>query len=616
MRGSPLFRMRILSRDGAFQRSLRILTTRDHIRLGIVATLQMATSLLDLIGVAVVGLLATLAVRGVQSKSADGPLGSILDFLQIGSSTLQVQAAVLGFIACTLLILKTVISMVITRRVLKFLSRRAAGMSSTLTGKLFSQPITKVRKMSSQETVYALGYGVSSIMLGVIGTSISLVADVSLLVVMSIGLFYIDPEVATGTILYFSFILWLLYRFMSLRAVDLGKQNWNLSVLADKGVVETLSTYKVLYPRNNRAFYVGKISETRFQLADVTAEMQFQPNISKYVLETSVVLGSIGLAATQFVLKDAAQASATLAMFLTAGARIAPAILRVQQGSLMIRNSLGTSSLTLKLFESLKISNGLPDYKAPKNFAHEGFLGHAQISELDLKFENDNELILRDINLQINVNKMYAIVGPSGAGKTSLVDALLGIVEPTKGKIEISSHSPIDAFQKWPGAVAYVPQDIAIINDTLKNNILLGFNEDLVSTEKFNEVLVASGLLGFVANLSSGLDTLIGNGGYQLSGGERQRLGIARALISDPKMLVLDEATSSLDAQGEASISESLKSIKGSITIVLIAHRLSTVRAADTVVYLDKGKIVCTGTFEHVRNCVSDFDAQAQLMGL
>ena len=157
MRSSPLLRLRILSRDSAFQRSLRILTKRDHIRLGIVAALQMGTSLLDLIGVAVVGLLATLAVRGVQSKSADGPLGSILDFLQIGSSTLQVQAAVLGFIACALLILKTVISMVITRRVLKFLSRRAAGMSSTLTGKLFSQPITKVREMSSQETVYALG---------------------------------------------------------------------------------------------------------------------------------------------------------------------------------------------------------------------------------------------------------------------------------------------------------------------------------------------------------------------------------------------------------------------------------------------------------------------------
>ena len=616
MRSSPLLRLRILSRDSAFQRSLRILTKRDHIRLGIVAALQMGTSLLDLIGVAVVGLLATLAVRGVQSKSADGPLGSILDFLQIGSSTLQVQAAVLGFIACALLILKTVISMVITRRVLKFLSRRAAGMSSTLTGKLFSQPITKVREMSSQETVYALGYGVSSIMLGVIGTSISLVADVSLLVVMSIGLFYIDPEVATGTILYFSFILWLLYRFMSLRAVDLGKQNWNLSVMADKGVVETLSAYKELYPRNSRAFYARKISETRFKLADVTAEMQFQPNISKYVLETSVVLGSIALAATQFVLKDAAQASATLAMFLTAGARIAPAILRVQQGSLMIRNSLGTSSLTLKLFESLRSIHGLSDYIEPKDFAHEGFSGHAQISELELKFDCDDEPILSGINLQINLNKTYAIVGPSGAGKTSLVDVLLGIVEPTKGKIEISSHSPIDTYQKWPGAVSYVPQDIAIINDSLRNNILLGYNNYLVSTEEFNGVLVASGLLGFVDNLPSGLDTVIGNGGYQLSGGERQRLGIARALISNPKMLILDEATSSLDAQGEALISESLKRIKGSITIVLIAHRLSTVRAADTVIYLDKGKIVSTGTFEQVRNSVSDFDAQAQLMGL
>jgi ABC-type multidrug transport system fused ATPase/permease subunit len=613
---SPLFRLRILSRNGAFQRSLRILTKRDHFRLGIISVLQVGTSLLDLIGVAVVGLLATLAVRGVQSKSADGPLGSILDFLQIGSSTLQVQAAILGLIACTLLIAKTIISMLFTRRILKFLSRRAAGISSDVTGKLFSQPITKVREMSSQETVYALGYGVSSIMLGVIGTSVSLVADVSLLVIMSVGLFFIDPEVAIGTILYFSVVLWILYKFMSLRAVDLGKQNWDLSVDADKSVVETLSTYKELYPRNSRAFFVRQISETRLKLADVTAEIQFQPNISKYVLETSVVLGAIGLAATQFVLKDAALASATLAMFLTAGARIAPAILRVQQGGLMIRNSLGTSQLTLNLIESLRDTHGLPEYIEPKNFAHVGFVGHVEISELELKFNEDEDPILSNVNLQIEANKMYAIVGPSGAGKTSLIDTFLGIVEPTRGRIEISSHTPIEAYRKWPGAISYVPQEIAIINDSLRNNILLGFNSNLVGTDTFDAVLEASGLRGVVDNLASGLDTLLGNSGIQLSGGERQRLGIARALITNPKLLILDEATSSLDAQGEASISEALKKIKGSITVVLIAHRLSTVREADSVVYLNKGKIVATGTFEQVRNTVSDFDVQAQLMGL
>lgn len=616
MRTSPILRFHLLLRNGAFQRSLRILTKRDHIRLGIVAVLQVGTSILDLIGVAVVGLLATLAVRGVQSKSADGTLGSILDFLQIGSSTLQVQAAVLGLLACTLLTVKTIISMLFTRRILKFLSRRAAGISSVLTGKLFSQSITKIREMSSQETVYALGYGVSSIMLGVIGTSISLVADVSLLLIMSIGLFYIDPDVAIGTILYFSLVLWILYKFMSLRAVDLGKQNWNLSVEADKGVVETLSTYKELYPRNSRAFFVRQISETRLKLADVTAEMQFQPNISKYVLETSVVLGAIGLAATQFVLKDAALASATLAMFLTAGARIAPAILRVQQGSLMIRNSFGTSQLTLKLIESLKDTYGLPEYVEPKNFVHAGFLGHAEISELELKFDDDETPILSNVNLRIETNKMYAIVGPSGSGKTSLIDTFLGIVEPTRGRVEISSHTPIEAYRKWPGAISYVPQEIAIINDSLRNNILLGFNSKLVDSETFDAVLEASGLRGLVDNLASGLDTLLGNGGIQLSGGERQRLGIARALITNPKLLILDEATSSLDAQGEASISEALKKIKGSITVVLIAHRLSTVREADSVVYLNKGKIVATGTFDQVRNKVSDFDVQAQLMGL
>lgn len=616
MQYKRLMNFKVLGSDTAYGMSLRVLHKRDHSRLAIVAILQVGASILDLLGVAVVGLLASLAVRGVQSRSTEGLLGSILDFLQIGSFSLQVQAAILGAVACILLVSKTFISMFFTRRMLKFLSRRAATISSTLTGKLFSQPISKVRELTSQETVYALGYGVSSIVLGVIGTSIVLVADVSLLIIMGIGLFYIDPEVAMGSAIYFGLILWFLHRTMSVRATDFGTQNWNLTVEADKNVVEMLATYKELYPRNSRAYFVRRISETRIKLAEVTAEMQFQPSISKYVLESSVVFGAITLAATQFVFKDAALATATLAMFLTAGARIAPAILRVQQGTLMIRNSLGSSKSTLKLFESMKQTQELSEYIEPKDFAHVGFLGEAMISELELKFDDYDTSVLSNINLRIEVNKMYAIVGPSGSGKTSLIDALLGIVKPTNGRIEISSHAPVEAFEKWPGAVSYVPQEVAIINDSIRNNILLGYKSDLISSEEFDNVLAISGLRSVVDNMPLGLETLLGSGGIQLSGGERQRLGIARALITSPKLLVLDEATSSLDAQGEASISEALKNVKGSITIVLIAHRLSTVRAADSVVYLDKGKIISTGTFEQVRNSVSDFDAQAQLMGL
>jgi ABC-type multidrug transport system fused ATPase/permease subunit len=303
-------------------------------------------------------------------------------------------------------------------------------------------------------------------------------------------------------------------------------------------------------------------------------------------------------------------------MFLTAGARIAPAILRVQQGSLMIRNSLGTSQLTLKLFESLKDTIELPEDTESVDFTHQGFSGAATVSELGLKLGEHGDSILRNINLSFEANKIYAIVGPSGAGKTSLIDVFLGIIEPTTGLIEISSHTPIETFQKWPGAVSYVPQEIAIINGSLRSNILLGYNEDSVGKDDLDMALETSGLKVVIENLASGLDTLLGNGGIQLSGGERQRLGIARALVTKPKLLILDEATSALDAQGEAAISEALKNLKGSITIILIAHRLTTVREADSVIYLNKGKIIATGTFDQVRNSVSDFDAQADLMGL
>ena len=175
---------------------------------------------------------------------------------------------------------------------------------------------------------------------------------------------------------------------------------------------------------------------------------------------------------------------------------------------------------------------------------------------------------------------------------------------------------PLLAVAKWPGAVSYVPQDVVIAAGTIRENVALGYPPEAATDELIMSALKVAHLDKFVADLPDGVDTQVGERGAKISGGQRQRLGIARAMFTRPHLLVLDEATSSLDAETEASISEAIHDLRGSTTVVMIAHRLSTVRNADIVVYLSEGRVMAKGTFDEVRKSVPDFDRQAMLMGL
>jgi ABC-type multidrug transport system fused ATPase/permease subunit len=223
---------------------------------------------------------------------------------------------------------------------------------------------------------------------------------------------------------------------------------------------------------------------------------------------------------------------------------------------------------------------------------------------------------LSDLSLNLIKGSATAIVGPSGAGKTTLVDILLGVLQPDDGEVTISGLKPLAAISKWPGAIAYVPQDVALSNGTFRENLTMGYPINLAPDELCWDALRVAQLESFVRDLPLGLDQPAGERGTNLSGGQRQRLGIARAMLTKPKLLVLDEATSALDGQTELDISNAINDLKGIVTVVMIAHRLSTVRNSDQVVYMDKGKIIAKGKFEEVRKAVPDFDNQAQLMGL
>ena len=597
-------------------RSVSVLPKRSQIRIFFVAIIQILLGSLDLLGVALIGILGALAVNGVQSRPAGDRVDTILSFLGIADKNFQTQAAILGVLATLTLVGRTVFSIIFTRKILFFLSRQGAHISGMLISKLLSKNLMYVNRRSNQETLFAVTTGVSAITLGVLGISVSLISDVSILVVMGLGLFVVDPLIAFSTLIVFASIALVMYQLSQRRAQALGVENVKLSISSNETILEVLNSYRESVVRNRRSYYAHKIRTGRLELADVLAETAFLPNISKYVIETAVILGALFIAAIQFWLQDASHAVATLAVFIAAGTRIAPAVLRVQQGALGIRSSLGNAGPTLDLIEDLLDTEEGPTSTDLMDTKYLGFT--PSISLVDVTFTYPGSVIpaISNINLEISEGKLIALVGPSGAGKTTLVDVLLGVLNPELGTVEISGCSPIVAFSQWPGAVSYVPQDVIISNGSIRQNVGFGYPTEVAQDKLVIDALEIAHLDYYVSELSSKLDTSVGERGTKLSGGQRQRLGIARAMFTKPQLLVLDEATSSLDGETEANISEAMQQLRGRTTVVMIAHRLSTVRHADLVVYMESGKVVATGNFDEVRKLVPNFDKQAQLMGL
>ena len=598
-----------------FGRSFQILEKQDLRKITLITVIQVMLGVLDLLGVIAIGLLGALSVNNRQDRQSKNFTSQVLDFLNLSNLSFQSQSLCLGLGAVILLVGRTFLSIFFTRRILFFLGVRGARISANLVSRLLSQPLLNIQSNSLQSTLYAVGDGVSIVTLQVIAASVILIADLSLLVIMIIGLAFISPFTTISMIFIFALVGIFLHKFMDVRAGLLGQKNYKTSIEANEKISEALLLFRELAVRNRRNYYARQIASLRLSQAATRAELSFMPYLSKYVIETSVVVGALVIGLSQFFMGDTVQAVVTLAIFLAAGSRLAPAVLRVQQGSITIRAALAQAEPTLNLIETLSKSMPLEDVKDEIDLVHSGFDPRIEFQNVNLTYPGNPGSALSEISLSLSAGTFAAIVGPSGAGKTSLIDLMLGLLKPDTGSVLISGSSPASAISSWPGAIAYVPQDIMITSGTIRENISLGFPAHVAKDELIYSSVKVSQLDDLISGLEHGIDTHVGESGSKLSGGERQRLGVARAMFTKPRLLVLDEATSALDSETEYSLSKAINSLRGETTIVMIAHRLSTIRDADLVVYMDSGKILAAGSFSEVRSIVSEFDQQATRMG-
>ena len=387
-------------------------------------------------------------------------------------------------------------------------------------------------------------------------------------------------------------LLYFIIKGFRKKITEQGKIQNEYSALYIKCINQSLGAIKETKVSCKEEFFLDAFRKAYFEYGKANGKFLFMNQLPRMLIETIIVCGLLLLIITKLMLGNQPEEIVPLLGVLALAAfRLMPSANRIVNLSNGIRFQM---PLFNELYEDLLIikNKGAKETETclQKPESRMDFENVISVEELGFAYPEIEKQVLNNISFSIPKGKFVGIVGPSGAGKTTFVDILLGLLAPNKGKISVDGKNIYDDIRTWQANLAYVPQSIYLIDGTIRENIALGVDEKEINDALINKVLQMAELYDFVQELPAGIDTTVGERGVKLSGGQRQRIGIARALYYQPQVLVLDEATSALDNETEKSITDTILKLKGQITIIAVAHRLTTLAQCDFKVKFENGK--------------------------
>ncbi|WP_295016563.1 ABC transporter ATP-binding protein [uncultured Micrococcus sp.] len=439
---------------------------------------------------------------------------------------------------------------------------------------------------------------------GVISGSVTLLTDAVTLVAVALVVGVAMPLTALGMAAYFLVITLILKYWIRRPASRLG---WTLVVTGERSgtaALQGLENYKDVKIRGNDSAFMHEYRDARTENAAAVRLKMILTMMPRYVLEVAFVVAIALLVAVTFLTGRGEQAFGSLALLAMAGFRVLPSMASIMATSNEIRTSWPAFERTV---EELKDAQPVLD-AADRAYETIDFTRSLEVRNASFTYPGKDEPVLKEIDLTIPFGSSFAFVGGSGAGKTTLVDLLIGFHHAQRGGVFVDGRELEPNPRGWWDHVGFVPQSVTVVNGTVLQNVLL--DAEAVATADRAEVerVLRDAQLGeWLDALPDGLDTVIGEGAVGVSGGQRQRLGIARALYRRPRLLVMDEATSALDNLTERKVTEVIESLSGRITVIVVAHRLSTVKRCDQIVLMDQGRVVGQGTFADLQLTSPEF---------
>lgn len=581
--------------------SLALIGPRARRRYLLVVGAQMTTSLLDLAGVLLVGVTVVFAYSVPAGVAVPSSIQTIIELLGLQDVPLTTLAVACGLLAAVLLLGKSLISAVLLQRIFRFLARRQVEVSSRLSRSWFGTDVHRVHSRTDLEVEQAFTTSAYSATTGLLGSAAVVLTEVSLLVVLSAALLFVDPVATVLAAACFALVSVVVHRALSGWAGRLGLEVTRYNVAARGDIRRSMEAFRELSTSRRLGFTLAHFESDVRRISGAQANLVFINNVPKLAYEAALVLGALVLVGWRVATGDVAEALAFLAVFLTAAARLLPSMVRLQGQLVMMRGAAGQAEITFDLAALERAGGPVPTLDelgrqtpAPWH-ALDGFEPTVEVTGVTLRYPDGAAPTLDDVSIRVGAGESLVLVGPTGVGKSTLVDVILGVTRPESGTVLVGGVDPRECQRRWPGAISYLPQNSPIWNGTVRGNIALGLPPELIDDDAAWHALEQAHLADEI-RARGGLDLQVGPAGRLLSGGQRQRLGIARALYSRPRMLVLDEATSALDEATEAAIGRVLDELRGEVTVIAVAHRRSTIERASTIVVLEAGRIAFLGS--------------------
>lgn len=576
-----------------FVRAVRVLLdARMRRALALAALAAVGLAMLEATGLVLIVPLVQLLTSSTPQRTG---LAKWIGEQEPQASDLRVAALLAGAVFVAF-VLKGVLSLLYLRWNLGVLLKAEAQASSRLLRVYLNAPYPfHLRRGSAdlQKNVHdAIRRIYAESLLGLVGAT----ADVVVMAAVSGVLLVIEPVAALGAAAYFGLVAVGYQRLIHRRASDAGNALIDQTGRSYQIVQQSVTAIKAVQVGHHQEHFAARLEASKDASAGHLRTLLLLYQAPRYYLEISLIVGLGLMSAILYSVRPAPAATAALGLFLAAGFRLLPSLNRVLVALSAVRSGLGATRQVAADLQELT-----PDAQEVPLTMRGSMLPFRNLTLDQVGFSyGDGPPVLQGLSLTVPAGQSAAFVGSSGAGKTTLLDLVLGLLEPTSGTILVDGVPLGQVRDDWQRSIGYVPQDTAILDATLRENIAFGIDRARIDEEAVVLALERAELAELVASLPEGLDTRLQERGVRLSGGQRQRVGIARALYGRPTVLVLDEATSSLDVETESRITKTVESLAGELTLLIVTHRLSTVRSCNQIHVLEGGRNVAAGTFEEL----------------